>query len=221
MLIRKEDNVSRRKKKLCSHGLPGLGSSPMRFLTINCEVLGSPSDLRLSFHFKSLQCVWLQTLKDGSFQTAVQCIEAERVNSVSINCRMFLKIHLCNLNCRLISFIYFKISYVFNFSVLKVGTRVADKASIRGEKRTWMLMRGDICVSQCLGWVVPSPTLIWGKIIFKMIANSSNPLEEKWKDITHFQCSLQQFSLLLAPPPKKKPHVSVLRHPSPKRSLYQ
>lgn len=77
MLVRKEVNVSRRKKKLCSHGLPGLGSSPVRFLTINCEVLGNPSDLRFSFRFQSLQCVWLHTFKDSSFQTAVQYITAE------------------------------------------------------------------------------------------------------------------------------------------------
>lgn len=80
----------------------------------------------------------------------MQYIKAERVNNTSINFRMFLKIHLWNLKCRLILlFIYFlkNLSYVFNFSVLKVGTGVADKASIRGEIRTWKLTRGDICLS--------------------------------------------------------------------------
>lgn len=46
--------------------------------------------------------------------------------------------------------------------------------------------------------------LIWG-MIFKMIANSSNALEEKSKDIIHCQCTLEQFTLLSPTTTTKKP----------------
>lgn len=107
MLIRKEDSVSRRKKKLCSHGLPGLGSSPVRFLTINCEVLGNLSNLRFSFHFqKAFSVCGYKLSRRALFRQQCNTLRQKRKQH---EYKLFdiLKDLVVDLKCRLILFIYF------------------------------------------------------------------------------------------------------------------